>query len=109
MIMASRMALDQEGFFMVSPSFVSPNSLPGGCVLQHGPNLGRAGGCSLRTAAPTSAGSSRRAHWCSGVAGHDIDDQVDRFAAVAIGDLRVGAFLKKVVDEIRSACLHDHV
>jgi len=57
------MALDQEGVFMVS-SFVLPNSLPRGRVLQHGTNLGRAGRYSLRTTALTSAGSRRMIHWC---------------------------------------------
>lgn len=63
-------------------------------------------GTALRTTAPTSAGSRRRIHWCSGIAGPDIEDQVDRFAAVAIGDLRIGAFLKQVANEIRPARLH---
>lgn len=43
-------------------SLVLPNSLPGGRVLQHGTNFGRTGRFSLRTTAPTSAGSSRMIH-----------------------------------------------
>src|SRR6185503_217576 len=48
--------------------------LLGGCVLQQRTNLGRAGGCRLRSA-PTSAGSR------SGVARRGTGEQVDRFAA----------------------------
>jgi Transposase len=44
-------------------SFVLPNSLPRGRVLQHGTNLGRAGWYSLGIP-PTSAGSRRMIHWC---------------------------------------------
>ena len=76
-------------------------------VVQHGTNLGRAGGCRLRTAA--TSGSRRRIRWCSWVAGADLDDQVDRFVAVAIGDLRVGAFLEQVANEIRPARLRRYV
>jgi hypothetical protein len=44
-----------------------------------------------------------------GLPGPDIEDQVDRFAAIAIGDLRIGAFLKQLANEIRPARLYRHV
>src|SRR4030095_7165026 len=43
------------------------------------------------------------------VAASGTTDQVDRFAAVAIDDFRVSAFLKQVANEIRSARLRRDV
>src|SRR5580700_2805718 len=86
-----------------------PSLFLGGCVLQEGTNLGRAGGCCGSTLRPAStAGSSRR---CTGRGGvvRTGAGQVDRFMAVAVGDLRVGAFLKKIANEIRPARLRRDV
>src|SRR5262245_14863961 len=88
--------------------------LPGGCVLEQGTNLGRAGGRNLRST-PTSAGCRRgnsRRRRISGsrsVAPPGTTDQVDRFAAVAIDDIRVGAFLKQVANQIGPARLRRNV